>query len=94
MPFKTKRQKIAAAQKRYVFSNGKVSFGGVSQSATDDLPKNRHINSRYADDAADLIQNNTLKPEIIKIGVISLLIIGFQITLRMVPTNVWLGVFH
>lgn len=94
MPFKTKRQKIAAQQKRYVFSNGKVSFGGASPSAAADSIKLERVSSMYPGDETDLNQNKTLKPEIIKIALISFFIIGLQMSLRLVPSNAWLSVFH
>jgi len=90
MPFKTKRQKIAAQQKRYSFTNGRVSFVGAPQSPT--------ASSSHAFDFAGVdtesLQNKALKPEIFKIGLISLLIIGLQITLRMLPSGAGLGILH
>lgn len=94
MPFKTKRQKIAAGQKRYTFGNGKVTFAGTSQGTSQELGKIRHVNSvdSWAND--DSPENKTLAREIAKIGILSFVIIGLQISLRMAPSSIWLGVFH
>jgi hypothetical protein len=93
MPFKTKRHKVSAASRRYVFTNGKVSFAGTSESMSN-KSVGVSFSSKVSNDDYDLGENKLLKSEIVKIGIISILIIGFQIGLRFAPLNVWLQTLH
>lgn len=94
MPFKTKRQKIAAGQKRYTFSNGKVSFAGASQGTSPEVSKTQHVKSASSSRNDDSFENKIFVREIAKIGLISFVIIGLQVSLRMAPSGIWLGVLH
>ena len=84
MPFKTKRQKTLASQRRYIFSEGKVSLsnagsrpGGNVTSLTqivqsDAYSRNLNIDNRLL-----------LKKDLLRILVISFLVIVSQVTLRL-----------
>lgn len=87
MPFKTKRQKIVAQQRRYVFGNGKVSFAGINESTGG---KNAVLAnySKASEEGFDLGENKILKSEIVKIGAISALIIAMQFALRFAPIKI------
>ncbi len=91
MPFKTRRQKISAQERRYVFSDGKVSFQGSSATQSE---KSRTITPVVKSDAENFGETRILKSELSRIIAISFLIIAFQIGLRMAPLPTLLPVLR
>lgn len=91
MPFKTRRQKISAQQRRYVFSNGKVNFDGVdeSHSEKDSAPSLASQNK-----VETFGETKVLKSELIRIGTISFVIIALQVALRTTPVSSYLSVLR
>ena len=80
MPFKTKRQKIAAQSRRYIFSEGTVSLVDpeAKKKRAEDV---NHVDGFDKDSGVD--DRLLLKKEVFKILLVSSLIIISQITLRL-----------
>ncbi len=76
MPFKTKRQKLSAPSRRYTFSSGKVSIEG-SVKAFETTPY------RKSEDSLDKKDKLFLRKDLLKIIVLSSLLVGAQILLRL-----------
>lgn len=84
MPFKTKRQKISAAQRRFIFSEGKVSLVGTEGRPNSNVTEAAQMgqgDTSYEDSNID--DRLLLKKDLLRILVISFLVIVSQVTLRL-----------
>lgn len=79
MPFKTRRQKIAAKDRRFTFSEGKVSLEGIKSDKVDlnSLALGRH-NEQIATPADEILGR-----ELVKILIIFAGIVAAQVALRL-----------
>ena len=91
MPFKTRSQKISAQSRRYVFSNGKVSFDGAGEADSEKGSAGSLIAKTRVETFGE---TKILKSELIRIGVISFVIIGLQIGLRIAPVSSYIPVLR
>lgn len=80
MPFKTRRHKIAAAQRRYTFADGKVSLNDSKESGSD---SGQSQESKYVSDSGTDAKSIFFGRELIKIILISAVIISAQVALRL-----------
>ena len=82
MPFKTKRQKIAASQRRFTFSEGKISLAEKSDRQI--LPAEAKVQKVSSN--GSLVQTGDLlyiKKDVLKTIVIAALIVIFQILIYL-----------
>lgn len=86
MPFKTKRQKQAAAQRRFVFTEGTFSLENAGSDKTKNtisLPSVK-LQSTTSEHKEDLL---FIKKDLLKTVLIASVIIGAQIVLFLLPFN-------
>ena len=83
MPFKTKRQKIAAAQRRYTFSEGTVSIVDFGKNSNDKKIVFSGVDKSNNTSKEIDIDGKALSREVLKIVVISVIIICLQVGLRL-----------
>lgn len=84
MPFKTKRQKISAAQRRYTFSEGKVSLVDVGRRPNSDVAEPAQmVQSDISDKGSNIDDKLLLKKDLLRILAISFIVIVSQVTLRL-----------
>lgn len=79
MPFKTKKQKLAASERRFAFVDGKVSFVGIKTNEA----KNKLDSMGYSNKELTIKEDASLARELLKIIVICTVIIGIQVGLRL-----------
>ena len=91
MPFKTRRQKISAQERNYVFSDGKVSY---QVSGENPFEKSKTITPIVKSDAENFGETRILKSELSRIIAISFVIIVLQVGLRMAPISSYLPVLR
>lgn len=79
MPFKTKKQKLAASERRFTFVDGKVSLFDIK---TND-PKKGSESAVYTSQDSAIKEDVSLSRELLKIVTICAIIIGIQVGLRL-----------
>jgi len=82
MPFKTKRQKIAARQRRFTFSEGKISL--TEKNARQTLPVEAKMQKMSSTGSS--VQTGDLqyiKKDVLKTFVIATLIVTFQVLIYL-----------
>lgn len=79
MPFKTRKQKESAAARRFTFSDGRISISNIEDQ---NMPSGK-IHRQESVSGLEKEDNLYLKKDLLKIVILSLLLIGAQVALRL-----------
>ncbi len=84
MPFKTKRQKLSAAERRFTFSeDGAVVYKGTSERIDASSGSISSVNLTKTPTSNSIEDISYIAGDLLKIGLCALVVIGGQVALRL-----------
>lgn len=85
MPFKTRKQKLAASQRRFTFSDSGLVSWQVGRGARGQLEKARGLENTEAKTSFGEIENlGYVKVDLVRILVLASLLVGAQVLLSLI----------